>query len=351
MGAVLWTRFKRRGVSLVQACKHGAHVLHRLSLYRFFIVLFFCTGLLFYIHTSHHNDMLEFCLFILTIAFIALLSGLEFRRVLAKTKASELVLKQERDNLEHILESRTRALRLAETERIAQLSRFAEFGKLSAGLFHYLLNPLTAVSLTVQRLKDNGDGAAKDTREAIQVAIDATKRMERFMDRIRRQLESGSTKTTFSAGDEIRSAIDFLSYKAKEKNVRCVFEERSVVSLYGDELKFVQAIINLIGNAIEAYENSGANDCIVRISLDSNQNATIIVVTDYGVGIAPKIAPRIFDPFFSTKEKGIGLGLATTKEVIEHEFGGTISFTSNGATVFTVQIPIAQSKYQESASS
>jgi signal transduction histidine kinase len=284
------------------------------------------------------NDLIQYSVFLLLLAAISWLSNSEMEKSLRRARTSERLLKDERDNLEILVETRTQALREAERERVAQLSRFAEFGKRSAGLFHDLLGPLGALTLTVSGLKHDDRATV-----AIDTAIDATRRMQRFMDTIRRQLVEEETALSFSPISQIEEAVQLLHYQATHANVSITIEGEKDITLHGNQFKFTQVIANLISNAIESYHDSTVPEKKVIISVTKTVSDTcVITVTDQGCGIAPDILPRIFNTFFTTKPSGIGLGLATVKDIIEHAFHGTITCESmfGVGTIFTISIPI-----------
>lgn len=142
-----------------------------------------------------------------------------------------------------------------------------------------------------------------------------------------------------------------MTYKALRANVQINFSSTKPSNLYGDPIKFGQIVTNLLANAIEASENSEPQNSdpenktkTVEIILRSNKQAIILTVADQGLGIAPENINKIFEPFFSTKKeagRGLGLGLASTKNIIEKNFDGTItvSSTPEQGSLFTVTLP------------
>jgi len=108
------------------------------------------------------------------------------------------------------------------------------------------------------------------------------------------------------------------------------------VYLVCDSTKIEVALTNLIMNSIQAMNNSGQVD----IRLFEDQKGVVIQVGDRGCGIPDDVMPKIFEPLFTTKQEGTGLGLASCKKIIE-QHGGTISVSSapGKGTVFTIHIP------------
>jgi len=111
----------------------------------------------------------------------------------------------------------------------------------------------------------------------------------------------------------------------------------------GDVTRFRQLVTNLVSNGIEAYDGTSYLQRTVDIGLATDKHNLILTVTDHGVGISPAMQEKIFEPFYSTKEKGIGIGLFIIKKVTVEDFGGSIAVVSNkeDGTVFTVTLPLA----------
>jgi signal transduction histidine kinase len=151
----------------------------------------------------------------------------------------------------------------------------------------------------------------------------------------------------FSLSDEVKGVIEVLLYKANSAKVKIIFEPLATGEVVGDPAKWSQVVLNLITNAIDAYDT---------LSFDSNRERKIVIkleefphafafsVTDFGSGIKEEDLPKIFDPFFSTKKgdstKGTGIGLSMAKRIIEKDFDGTVEVDSklNKGTVFTVTL-------------
>jgi signal transduction histidine kinase len=303
------------------------------------------------------GDAIAYTFLSLIIAAIVWLFCRGIKRTLERARNSEAELKQERDQLEIKVRERTEQLRQAEAEKIGQLYRLAEFGRLSSGIFHDLINPLTAVSLNLNQAKKEAKAEIDDADSYINQAITAAHRMESLIAGIKKQIQKESTPALFSADEEIRQIIQILAYKANQARTPLNFHSESPIDLYGDAVKFGQIATNLLANAIEASEakrlaeaadNTGADkEYSVDIELSSDDETVRMTVSDRGEGIAPENLGRIFEPFFSTKSssgRGLGLGLASTKNIVEKDFSGSITVQSQAGTGsrFTVSLPIKQ---------
>lgn len=296
------------------------------------------------------TDIIMVSIIFLVIATVSWLSNREIEKALVRARKSEADLKVERDSLEIKVEERTKELKEVQMEKMTQLNRFAEFGRLSSGLFHDLINPLNAVALNVEKAKDQeskGTGLAEASLY-LDKAIAATAKMGDFVAAVRKQIMNKENRAIFSLTGEIRQVIDILSYKALKAKVRIFFSSTGDVQTVGDAIKFSQVALNLVVNAIEAYpavvrsQDSQNEKREVHIVLREDEGRINLSVKDYGVGISQENQNKIFEPFFTTKDdSGMGIGLPMIKRMIEKDFGGTISFeSSEGAgAIFIIEFP------------
>ncbi|OGY59559.1 MAG: hypothetical protein A3B23_01225 [Candidatus Colwellbacteria bacterium RIFCSPLOWO2_01_FULL_48_10] len=287
-------------------------------------------------------------IFSITLAIIAVaswLSNREIEKSLARARRSETELKHERDNLEITVEERTKELKEAQAERVAELYRFAEFGKLSSGLFHDLMNPLNAISLNIEKLKEQNNALPiKESASYVDRAITSAKKLQDLVIAVRKQMvRQEPQKVLFSLNDEMKYVLDVLSHKAMKANVTLRYVHKGDVEISGDPIKFNQIALNLVANAIDAYASKDVkNSREVLISLNGGADKITLQVKDNGSGISKENIARIFEPFFTTKAagQGMGIGLSMTKHMVEKDFGGHISVSSKEGegTTFTVEL-------------
>lgn len=279
------------------------------------------------------SDVIQYSAILFLITIISWLSNRETEKSLHRARESEAELKKERDLLEVRVEERTQELKKTQVEKMAQLYRFSEFGRLSSGIFHDLINPLTAVAISFKQLQDSQNQNLQQAEQDLENGLAAAKRMEIFIKTVRKQLSHQETKTTFSLNEEIHQAMQLFDYKARQAKVELQFIRQHDVQTFGNPLKFHQIIANLISNAIDAYDGvPQAEGKIQRVEVRLAQHNGIarLEVQDWGYGIKPEILGKIFDPLFTTKDtdKGTGIGLTTTKHITEKDFAGNITVAS-----------------------
>jgi signal transduction histidine kinase len=212
------------------------------------------------------------------------------------------------------------------------------------------MNPLTAVSLNVEKAKSEEPetaGELSNARHYLDQAFVAAQRLEKFILAVRKQIARQGEKKEFSPEDEARLVVDILSYKARLSNVSIVFPENNTGTVTGDPIQWNQVMLNLISNAIESYDEMSKDpgERTVTIIFTENDEAILCTVVDQGAGITDKDLPKIFDPFFTTKAgqaaTGMGLGLSIVKRIIEKDFHGSIEVMSarHAGTTFSIKLP------------
>jgi signal transduction histidine kinase len=275
---------------------------------------------------------------LLVIGLVSWLANREIDRSLERARRSEAALEAERDQLEVKVIERTKELERAQLERVMELQRLAEFGRLSAGLLHDVANPLTVASLNLKEL------GSKSQDMLVRQALKSMLYIERFLDSARKQLKAQSSVGSFVVAPEIRQVITILKHRAREVSVDLELKPSPRFKLMGDPVKFSQIMANLILNGIEAYDTStDATKRKVSVNVQQDGKWTIITVTDHGRGLSKSQVGRIFDTFYSTHDtngSNMGIGLATVKRLAENDFRGRVKVTSTprGGTRFTVYL-------------
>lgn len=217
-----------------------------------------------------------------------------------------------------------------ESERLALL------GAVASGLAHELRNPLSTLAVHLQLLKEDWSTPAttkeRMTLKRIEVLLREARRLEEVLsDFLRFAAGHRPTLAPCDLNDVVTETLDFFGPEAEQNGVRIEssFAE-GLPKLALDRNLFKQALLNIIINGVQAMPDGG----ILYVTTASEPSGARISVRDTGVGIPGEIRNRLFDVYFSTKPNGTGLGLATTRRIVE-EHGGTIDVESRpreGAT-------------------
>ncbi len=225
-------------------------------------------------------------------------------------------------------------------ERLVRSERWAAVGELSSYIAHNIRNPLASIRSAAQvSLEDLERGDAERVRESLQDIVQVVDRLERWtrhlLDLTRPVALRPSRGNVVSL---IREVVAFLEPKGEAKRLRWVLDLAEPLpdqSLDWEQME--QALIALVVNAIKASRPGGT----VRLAASRTPAGRVLVtVQDTGVGMPEEVLARAFEPYFTTKPDGVGMGLPMAKKVVEAH-GGTIAIVSQvgvGTTV-TVDLP------------
>ena len=275
-------------------------------------------------------------------ATLALVSGLfnrQMERSLHLAVSAEKALTKQKELLETTVEERTSQLQAVQLEKIQQMYRFAQLGQLSTAMMHELANHLTSLTIDVEGLEGH-------TRSrALQRAKRSIKYIDNMVVQVRDQLHGKSAIRSFNMPDEINEVVKMLRHKAQACDVLLKWvmpADKKSLSVRGEPVRFRQIMANLISNGIDAYyeprDLEEKRD--VQINITQNAHSIIIEVRDWGRGIPDKERPKVFEPFHSTKQTGMGMGLYIVKHIVEEQFlGSVIIDPSKKHTSFVVTLP------------
>ena len=207
-------------------------------------------------------------------------------------------------------------------DSLVQSERLATLGKLATTVAHEVRNPLGGIRGAAQLLQLEGESKS-EIQEYIQVIIKEVDRLNRVVEQL---LVSGNPRTAGvklgSIGDLIDNSLSICQPELDRDNIRvkkCFADDCPLVAVNADGI--TQVLLNLFRNAIESMEDGGI--LTIQTAYDSVAQGVQIYIKDTGRGIPPEVASRLFDPFYTTKQKGTGLGLAISQQIVE-EHGGTI---------------------------
>jgi signal transduction histidine kinase len=227
---------------------------------------------------------------------------------------------------------------LQQREReVLRAEQLAAVGQVAAGVAHELRNPLTSVKMLVQTGLE-GEAGAGLPPEDLAVIEHEVRRMEQciklFLDFAR---PPASERRTTDLVKVVRRALALVEGRARRQKVQLIahLPEREVL-LKIDPEQVHQVLVNLLLNALDALPHGGT----AHVQVEALGKAVEVRVWDNGPGIAPRIRERLFEPFVSSKETGLGLGLSISKRLIEAH-GGAIRGENGreGGAVFTFTLP------------
>lgn len=228
---------------------------------------------------------------------------------------------------------------------MARQEQLAEMGKLAAGLAHELKNPLSTLKLNLQLMEEDLaplPGAQRSLQRLSTLRKEADRLSQTLNDFLQFAGRIELRKKTRSLNSLVQELIDFIHPQAQATGVRiltALAPEDPQCNL--DENLMKQAILNLLLNAQQAMPHGG--ELMIRTHLASEgAGPAILDISDTGQGISQEYLPRIFDAYFTTKKGGTGLGLPTTRRIIEEHQGQiTVTSETGRGTNFRVELPLA----------
>jgi signal transduction histidine kinase len=263
-------------------------------------------------------------------AFNVMLDGIEQR---------DAALVDAKENLEEMVRGRTRELREAQNE-LLRSERMATLGQLTATVSHELRNPLgtirTSVFTLANKLRDREPGLAKNIERIERNIIRCDNIITELLDFSRiRALQHEKTNLRRWIG----SVIEDMDVP-ESINVRLELDDNIDVEIDRDLLRRV--IVNLVDNACHALQEVAeeGSDSTIIIQSALNNSRTEIIVIDTGPGIPEEVLPHIFEPLYSTKSFGVGLGLPVVKQIMEQHGGGVeVASEKNVGTRVVLWLP------------
>ncbi len=234
-------------------------------------------------------------------------------------------------------------------KQLIKAEKLATMGKITSGITHEIRNPLlpimTASEFLISRENNSLD---EQTTKLINIIYNESKRLNRFLEQFAimdtKNLETGGKALIIESFEEV---IVLLEHSLKKEGIvleRSYPEKDIYVTISKDNLK--QIFLNIMLNAIDAIKGKDSSEnkskkITIRISNDYNKS--LIEIEDTGVGIDPENIDNIFEPFYSTKDKGTGLGLPIVNNLVVAN-GGEISIKSqpNVGTKFLITMPIVK---------
>ncbi|QOP43789.1 transporter substrate-binding domain-containing protein [Sulfurimonas sediminis] len=262
------------------------------------------------------------------------------QRVQQKTKE----LQETNEILKHKVQEKAKEL-IKKDEILTAQSKQAVMGEMISMIAHQWRQPLNTITLQISNLQLKylmGQQISKeDIMQTLEDISDSVVYLSDTIEDFKTYFRPNKAAQESDMRGLLKKAIKFVEPRLKSNKIELQTECDSELhaNVYANEL--IQVLLNLLNNAIEAYENKKTEDKIIKVTCKQNGPNIQIDVTDRAGGIRKEYLSKLFEPYFSTKGKnGTGLGLYMSKMIIEKQFGGSISVkTSMFGTTFTIVIP------------
>jgi signal transduction histidine kinase len=216
---------------------------------------------------------------------------------------------------------------------LRNIEKFAATGRISRTIAHEVRNPLTNINLATEQLR-NEIAANEDADILFEMISRNSNRINQLISNLLDSTRISELQYIKSSiNDVLDSSLEFASDRVELKQIKVVKDyDRDIYPILVDQEKIKIAFLNIIVNAIEAMDDGGT----LHLSTETRNNRCVTKITDSGKGMSKEDVARLFEPYFTTKEKGTGLGLTNTQNIIlahngkisvESELGKGTSFT------------------------
>ena len=236
---------------------------------------------------------------------------------------------------------------------LAHMARLSTLGEMATTLAHELNQPLMVISTyaggAARRLRNIENNDCGMLLEALEKITDAAKRAAEIIRGVRRFVRKQDTKwKRIDINKVVTEAIKLTAAEARRRRMKITIENtHNNFFVMGNPTQLEQVTINLIRNAFDAMEEIDENERTLVIQTDlSDRNRVELRVRDTGTGLAPDIAPQILEPFVTTKQNGLGMGLSICRTIVDAH-GGHLWTSANPdrGTTFHVSLPVSSKKH------
>lgn len=228
---------------------------------------------------------------------------------------------------------------------LVHVSRLSEMGQMASALAHELNQPLSANMNYVKAARRTIDGIPMPeivrAADLLDKASAQTARAGQIIRRLRDFIEKGqSTRTRENLNEVVEEALALGLVGAADANVKVTVSlQAEIPPVPMDKVQIQQVILNLVRNSVEAMQAVARRELVIRTMTDGDV-AVIVAVVDSGPGLSPEVEQKLFQPFTTTKETGMGIGLSICRSIIEAH-GGELRATANreGGVTFSFRLP------------
>lgn len=225
---------------------------------------------------------------------------------------------------------------------LIQQSRLAAMGEMVHNIAHQWRQPLNALGLQLINLKDAYAFNELDSALMDKTVADSQRliqKMSQTIDDFRSFFVPSRKKEPFLLRNAIEQAIGIVEASFRNHDIAIRFEQVGDIWIYGYANEFAQVILNLLVNAKDAVLASRIDGREIHIGVEEAGEWVRVTVTDNGGGIPETVQPKMFDPYFTTKDKGSGIGLYMSKMIVEHMGGSIEGRNVEGGAQFIATLP------------
>jgi two-component system, sporulation sensor kinase A len=218
-------------------------------------------------------------------------------------------------------------------EMLLRKEKLSIAGELAAGIAHEIRNPLTSIKGFIQMMETS----EKASKKYLTIMASEIERINHIVEELLLLAKPQMRKLeTFRAEELLQYVVNVMSHEARIKGIMISSQIDCPTQVLGDKNQLTQVFINIVKNAIDSMKSG-----TITVKCKEEQNNVTISIVDEGIGIPPDRLKRLGEPFFTLKEKGMGLGLTISRKILQ-DHKGTLQIESevNKGTTVKVQLPI-----------
>jgi C4-dicarboxylate-specific signal transduction histidine kinase len=220
-------------------------------------------------------------------------------------------------------------------------------GELTAGIAHEINQPLTAIAAYADAgrsmMNRQGEASREDLKSVCERIGEQSRRAAEVVQRLRKLTRSGLVaKSGHDINQIIRNILLLFDHELKKIDTQLIFIPLEPTrTLYVDEIQIQQILVNLVKNGLDALAEAPPPEPRIEIRVTEGDEMVMVAVTDNGPGVPDEVQHHLFESFFTTKPKGVGLGLSICKSIAAAH-GGNLQYTrpAEGGSRFILTLPL-----------
>jgi len=261
---------------------------------------------------------------------------------LTNTRKFESELRRLNESLERRVQEEVAKNREKDAMMIQQ-SRLATMGEMMHNVAHQWRQPLSAMSLILTNIEDDfnyGELNREALQKHVETGIMLAKKMSSTIDDFRNFFHPDHAPSRFNLKDSIQEALHLMEASFRNNEIRVELDAAEDIYVEGFANEYSQVLLNVLANAKDVLMSKRGSG-VVHISVVRTNGMGEVRIRDNGGGISEEALPKIFDPYFSTKETGSGIGLYMSRMIMSHMHGQITARNVEGGAEFIASVPIA----------
>jgi C4-dicarboxylate-specific signal transduction histidine kinase len=228
-------------------------------------------------------------------------------------------------------------------------------GEMATGMAHELNQPLAAIINYANGAKRRflHGASAEELGEPLDQIRAQASRAARILKRLREMVERHMPdRSNVNLNNMVHEVLSFMDFEIRKSGVDVQLDlDRRIPEVRVDLVQMEQVVLNLVRNAVDALGDASVKPAIIRISTAEDGEMLTLTVEDNGPGVPEETVIRLFEPFFSTKQTGMGMGLSISETIVaDHDGRITYSASKLGGAAFTIWLPKEIKNQQKPAS-